>query len=169
MSLLHEHEDCSRIRYRTLREFPGEIRNRKEGGTTTVPTVALTDGPVSGFRPGSRRQMCVVVFCRSLRSDELRRRSCQRSYPVGSASANYSAPGRYLSAAGPRRNGSVADPVVFRNLPRPAIVLSLECRCRGNGIPERDPCEKGACFGSPIPHGAGSARTKVGALRARTS
>ena len=40
-----------------LRARPGRVRNREAGSTICVPTVALTNGSVAGFRPGSRKQM----------------------------------------------------------------------------------------------------------------
>ena len=142
-----------------LRWIPGEVRNSRAASTITIPMVAMTDG--SGFRPGSRKQMCVAVFNNSRRSGGLRRRSSRRSGPVGSASTNCDTSGRNLPgsladgrlpcAIRPmrsvkhRRHEPAAHPQERkggrpRGLRDPANVPSLECRCRGNSIRERGPC-----------------------------
>ena len=132
--------------------------------------VAMTDGTVSGFRPVSHTQKRVAVFSRAQRSGGLRRRSSRRSVPVRSASTNCDTTGRNLPVVrlpcgqtvarpgpprtvwetsparvgGPFRNGNVAESGVFRIPPRPAVVPSLDCRCRDNGRRGQRACGAGA-------------------------
>ena len=62
-----------------------------------------------------------------------------------------SAKHRRTDASAPLRNGREPDPGVFRIPSRQANVPSFECRCRGNGIRERDLCGAGVCIWNSDP------------------
>ena len=145
-----------------LRGLPGQVRNRKVGSTIRAPTIAVSDGSVSGFRRGSRNRMCIAVVSSSPQSLDLRWRSSPR-FDLVPASTSRGTSGRDLPAAWLTRGRKIAgrgppdavraasrpesaaplqdrqggEPGVFSIPPRPAKVPVLACRRRGNGIRER--------------------------------
>ena len=137
-----------------LRGLPGQVRNRNAGSTIHVPTVAVTDGSVSGFRPGSRKPMRFAVFSSSPRSGGLRRRSRRQSDKAAVR------PCPRVHEPRQARVNPACGPALSRT--EGCRARSARCGLRSIAGPTRRP--PSGTVGSPTPGSSGSRRGKPTSL-----